>query len=76
MDELSRAEEGVRLRLELAKTKDYLTINDVQLLTGYSPSTIRRRIETGSLKVLQNEKHQKLLFKRSDVRRWLENGRG
>ena len=74
MSELSRVEESIKLRLELAKTKEYLTISDVQLLSGYSPSTIRRRIDEGKLKAFQNVPNGKLLFKKSNIQEWLENG--
>jgi len=66
--------EAVRLKIELANTKPYLDILDVSLLSGYSPSTIRRRIKEGKLKALQNIPQGKLLFKRSDIEMWLENG--
>ena len=74
MSELSRIDESVRLRLELAQSKEYLTLTDVQLLSGYSPSTIRRRIEQGKLKAFQNVPNGKLLFKKKNVQKWLENG--
>ena len=63
-----------RLKLELVKSKSYLDISDVSLISGYSPSTIRRRIKEGKLKALQNIPQGKLLFKRSDIAMWLENG--
>ena len=66
--------EAVRLRMELANTKPYLDITDVSLLSGYSISTIRRRIDEGQLKALQNIPKGKLLFKRVDIESWLENG--
>jgi hypothetical protein len=66
--------DAVRLRLELANTKPYLDILDVSLLSGYSISTIRRRIGEGSIKYLQNVPKGKLLFKRQDIESWLENG--
>ena len=66
--------EAVSLKIELANTKPYLDILDVSLLSGYSPSTIRRRIKEGKLKALQNIPQGKLLFKRSDIEMWLENG--
>ena len=66
--------EAVKLRIELAETKPYLDILDVSLLSGYSISTIRRRILEGKLKALQNVPHGKLLFKRSSIESWLENG--
>lgn len=67
-------EDTIKARVELAKSKVYLTINDVMFLSGYSPSTIRRRIEQGQLKALQNVERGKLLFKKSDVVKWIENG--
>ena len=67
-------EDSIKARIELAKSKQYLTINDVMFLSGYSPSTIRRRIEKGQLKALQNVKRGKLLFKKEDVEKRLERG--
>ena len=74
MSELSGVVRAIRLRLELAKSKEYLDISDVQLLSGYSPSTIRRRVDEGKLKAYQNVPKGKLLFKRENVQRWLEDG--
>ena len=73
MNELSSADEGVRLRLELAKTKDYLTINDVQLLSGYSSSPIMRRIKEVKLKALQNVPRGRILIKKENFTTWLES---
>ena len=67
-------QDGLRLRLELAKSKEYLDITDVQLLSGYSVSTIRRRIEEGKLKEFQNVPKGKILFKKESVQKWLEQG--
>tara|TARA_R110002020_G_scaffold131869_4_gene294624 strand:- start:1653 stop:1883 length:231 start_codon:yes stop_codon:yes gene_type:complete len=74
MSELSGVEKAIQFRLELARSKEYLDISDVQLLSGYSPSTIRRRIEQGKLKAFQNVPNGKLLFKKNNVQRWLEGG--
>tara|TARA_R110002012_G_scaffold231679_1_gene404380 strand:- start:2468 stop:2698 length:231 start_codon:yes stop_codon:yes gene_type:complete len=74
MSELSGVEKTIQFRLELAKSKEYLDISDVQLLSGYSPSTIRRRVDEGKLKAYQNVPKGKLLFKRENVQRWLEDG--
>jgi|TARA_R110002020_G_scaffold441376_1_gene652098 hypothetical protein len=74
MSELSGIEKTIQFRLELAKSKEYLDISDVQLLSGYSPSTIRRRVDEGKLKAYQNVPKGKLLFKRENVQRWLEDG--
>jgi predicted DNA-binding transcriptional regulator AlpA len=67
-------EDRIRARLELAKQKEYLDINDVMLLSGYSPSTIRRRIDDGVLEAFQNVPKGKLLFKKENVIKWLEKG--
>ena len=74
MSELSGIEKTIQFRLELEKSKEYLDISDVQLLSGYSPSTIRRRVDEGKLKAYQNVPKGKLLFKRENVQRWLEDG--
>ena len=67
-------EDRIRARLELAKQKEYLDINDVMLLSGYSPSTIRRRIDDGVLEAFQNVPKGKLLFKKENVIKWIERG--
>ena len=64
----------LRLRLKLAKEKEYLDIKDVSLLSNFSVSTIRRRIEQGILKPIQDVPNGKLLFKRSNVEGWLKDG--
>jgi len=74
MSELSGVEKQIRFRLELVKSKEYLDINDVVLLSSLSPSTIRRRIFEGKLKAFQQVPKGKLLFKSSNVRKWLEGG--
>tara|TARA_Y100001970_G_scaffold281578_1_gene392666 strand:+ start:1033 stop:1236 length:204 start_codon:yes stop_codon:yes gene_type:complete len=63
----------LKLRMELVDSKKYLSILDVALLSGYSISTIRRRIDEGKLKAIQNVPKGKLLFKKSNVEQWLEN---
>ena len=67
-------EDRIKARLELAKQKEYLDINDVMLISGYSPSTIRRRIDDGVLKAIQNVPKGKLLFKKENVIKWIERG--
>ena len=64
----------MRLKMELANHKNYLDIQDVALLSGYSLSTIRRRIYEGKLKAIQNIPRGKLLFKKEYIENWLENG--
>ena len=61
----------LRLRLKLAKEKEYLDIKDVSVLSNFSISTIRRRIEQGVLKPIQDVPNGKLLFKKSNVEGWL-----
>ena len=67
-------EKKLRLRLKLAKEREYLDIKDVSLLSNLSISTIRRRIEQGILKPIQDVPNGKLLFKRSNVEGWLKDG--
>ena len=47
----------------------WLTITDVTNYTSLSDSTIRRAVRKGTLKCSKNT--GKLLFKKSDVERWL-----
>ena len=71
---LNHLTDNARLRMELAKSKEYLDILDVQMLTGFSSSTIRRRVTEGKLKALQNCPNGKLLFSKKSVQTWLEGG--
>ena len=72
MSELTMAEENRRLRCQLAKTKEYLDITDVTLITGLSSSTIRKRISNGELKAYQNVPNGKLLFSKQQITQWVE----
>ena len=72
--DLTRQEELIRLKLQLAQSKSYLDMKDVILMTGYSYSTIQRRIELGVIKSIQHKKGNKRLFKKSDIIKWLDNG--
>ena len=72
---LTREEELMRLRLQMAQNKDYLDITDVSILSGFSASLIRKRVKEHKLIAHQNTKFGKLLFKRVDVDRWLKGGR-
>ena len=62
------------LRIQLAQSKTYLDIKDVSLLSNYSISTIRRKIEDGIIKPFQSVPNGKLLFKRSQIESFIENG--
>ena len=66
--------EQERLKLELIKSKSYLDISDVSLLSGYSIQTIRRRCEDGVLKFIQQVPKGKMLFKKEHIDSWLEQG--
>ena len=68
---LTQREERMRLRLQLAQTKEYLDITDVSLLSGYSASLIRKRVKEKKLVAIQNVKGGKLLFKKESVQKWL-----
>ena len=72
--ELSKSEESMKLRLQLAQSKSYLDMKDLMLLTGYSYSTLKRRIESGSLKAIQEIKGGKLLFSKEQIELWLKQG--
>jgi len=61
------------LRIKLAQTKKYLDIKDVSLLTNFSISSLRRKISEGKLKPIQDVPNGKLLFKKSNIEKWLEN---
>ena len=69
-------------RLQLAQTKEYLDIEDVSLITGFSLSTLHRRVKEAKkqydvpnrLKPIQKAPHHKLLFKKQVVQDWIDNG--
>ena len=63
-----------KLRMQLVGAKTYLDIKDVSLLSNYSISTIRRKIEDGIIKPFQSVPNGKLLFKRSQIESFIENG--
>lgn len=71
---LSKREERINLRLQLAQAKEYLDITDVSLVSGFSASLIRQRVKQGKLIAIQNVKGGKLLFKRESVNIWLSGG--
>ena len=54
-----------------AKNKPWLTIKDVILLTGFSDSTLRRRIRNGELKSINTTPGGKLLIKQEWLADWL-----
>ena len=60
------------LRIQLAQSKQYLDIHDVALMTNFSVSSIRRKIQDGLIKALQNTPRGKLLFAYDDVVKFIE----
>ena len=72
MSELNNAEERLRLQLQLAKCKEFLDVRDVMMYSGYSSSTIFRRVKEGRLNADQNVPRCKLLFSKSQILIWLE----
>ena len=62
------------LRIELAQVKKYINMKELMMLTSYSKTSLRRKISEGKLKPIQDVPNGKLLFKSSDVKRWIEGG--
>ena len=71
---LTTEEKILSLRLKLAQEKKYLDMKDVMMYSGYSMSTIHRRIADGILKPYQYCKGSKLLFEKESVDLWLQGG--
>ena len=69
---LTKQEEILRLKLRIAQEKEYLDMKDVMMYSGYSSSTIHRRILQGVLKPFQHIKGGKLLFSKQAIKHWLE----
>ena len=65
-------DKNYEIRRKLIGLKDYLTISDIVLTTGFSSSSIRRARNGGYLKAYQPVKNGKIVFKRSDLESWLE----
>ena len=62
----------IKDKLNNKLTHSWVNIKQVCNYTGLSESTIRRAIKKGALKVSTTT--GKLLFKTSDIDRWLTNG--
>ena len=67
-------EETLKHTHELIKSKSYLDLKDVSILTGFSISTLRKRVAEGRLKAIQSVQRGKLLFARSEVDSFLQSG--
>ena len=69
-------------RLQLAQTKEYLDLNDISLITGFSLSTLHRRVKRARklhdvpnmLRPLVTTTRNKLLFSKQCVNQWVSNG--
>ena len=66
-EQLERIEKKIDGRIK----NKFLSINQVSKLVSLSPSTIRRSVVKGELKC--SRRLGKLLFKESDVKRWLND---
>ena len=61
--------ERIEKKLDGSFKNRFLSINEVSKLASLSPSTIRRAVTRGELKC--SRKLGVLLFKESDVRKWI-----
>ena len=69
-------------RLQLAQTKEFLDINDVALISGFSLSTLHRRVKYAKkqhdvpnlLRPIQQAPNHRLIFPRKIVIDWVSNG--
>ena len=61
----------IEKKLDGSFKNKFLSINQVSKLVSLSPSTIRRSIVKGKLKC--SRRFGKLLFKESDVMRWVQS---
>ena len=66
--------EILKYQQELIKSKSYLDLHDVSILTGFSISTLRNRVRDGKLKAIQSVPRGKLLFLRKEVDIFLQSG--
>jgi predicted DNA-binding transcriptional regulator AlpA len=71
---LTTEEKILSLRLRLAQEKKYLDMKDVMVYSGYSRSTIHRRISEGVLKPFQHCKGARLFFNKESVENMIEGG--
>ena len=65
---------ALKERIELANAKKYLSILDVSLISGFSISSLRRRLKDKVIKAYQEKAKGKLIFKKDDIEKWIENG--
>ena len=73
-DDFGTIEKRVLFELEKSKHKEIFTLRDLELFSMFSESTIRRAIQKGRLKKMQQVKGGRLMFTRADVMNWLNGG--
>ena len=63
--------EKIDKKLDGKFSHKYLNINEVARISSLSPSTIRRAVDRGELKYVRRK--GKLIFKDSDVYKWINS---
>ena len=74
-NDFSYIENRVLFELEKSKHKEIFTLRDVELMSQFSESTIRRAIANQRLKSMQQVKGGRLMFTRQAVMNWLQGGK-
>ena len=74
-EEFNQIEKRVLFELEKSKYKEIYTLRDVELISQFSESTIRRAIRDGRLVKMQQVKNGRLMFEKSAVLNWLKGGK-
>ena len=67
MDIVSRFYENTKSKIEFAKSKEYLTLNELSIISGYSESSLRLAIKRKRLTPYQAVKRGKLLFSKDSI---------
>jgi hypothetical protein len=60
-------------QIEKIQIKPYCTIQDAELITGESRTTLLRRIQMGSIKAYKRDGSGRWVVKQEDLRNYLEN---
>ena len=60
-------------QIEKIQIKPYCTIQDAELITGESRTTLLRRIQMGSLKAYKRDGSGRWVVKQEDLKNYLEN---
>jgi len=72
INNFNQIENRVLFELEKSKHKEIFTLKDVELISQFSESTIRRAISSSRLKSMQQIKGGRLMFTREAVMNWLQ----